>query len=377
MSLNWPVDPPGEKLAVDMAGLPVFTGNGEFGGYRGFGVIRDLDALGRLDAIRDDDHNRGHSTAPRSLSAQATPHDNQDPIIDASADATAPAPPSPPEPMPVKTSDPIAPQNVVPIRPLAEPIAATLTPVENSAFNELARRLSERLDNDDVMLADPPSMQPPEPDETELPQASAKDADDWLSRPPALAQGAALRDRPLLDLMPTGVLVYRLDRLLYANPAFLARIGHSDLAALEAAGGLDSLYVEPGVSADSSSAGTGTFVTIAAKADQPPAAANLSSISWDGEPALALIFAHAPTEPATYDVVEAIAPIAPPLPAAGQANAEDLAAILDTAAEGIVMFDMSGRIHSCNRSAEALFGRDGDTLTTSALVDLFAPEKPA
>ena len=38
-----------------------------------------------------------------------------------------------------------------------------------------------------------------------------------------------------------GVLIYRLDRLLYANAAFLARMGYASLHALEEAGGLDAV----------------------------------------------------------------------------------------------------------------------------------------
>ncbi|MGB3865821.1 MAG: histidine kinase dimerization/phospho-acceptor domain-containing protein, partial [Xanthobacteraceae bacterium] len=65
---------------------------------------------------------------------------------------------------------------------------------------------------------------------------------------------------------------------------------------------------------------------------------------------------------------------APPAAAAGAVNAEELGAILDTMAEGILMFDAEGRISACNRSAEALFGRDGDDLASTDLTDLFAPE---
>ena len=60
--------------------------------------------------------------------------------------------------------------------------------------------------------------------------------------------------------------------------------------------------------------------------------------------------------------------------AVGNANAEELGAILDTTAEGIVMFDAGGNIHSCNRSAEALFGYDGEELVRRNLAELFAPE---
>jgi PAS domain S-box-containing protein len=182
--------------------------------------------------------------------------------------------------------------------------------------------------------------------------------------------------------LPTGVLIYRLDRMLYANPAFLMRMGYPSLHALEQAGGLDALYVEPGVSSSSatSTSEAGTPVTIAAS--QPaaehagPTEARLFTISWDGDSALALMFAHAPQgAPAPTAVTP------PPLPApvlvappAGHANAEDLAAILDTTAEGILMFDASGNIHACNKSAEALFGYDGDALIKRNLTELFAPE---
>jgi PAS domain S-box-containing protein len=58
----------------------------------------------------------------------------------------------------------------------------------------------------------------------------------------------------------------------------------------------------------------------------------------------------------------------------GRTDAEDLAAILDTTAEGIVMFDALGVIHACNRSAEALFGYDGPEFAQRHLAELFAPE---
>ena len=38
------------------------------------------------------------------------------------------------------------------------------------------------------------------------------------------------------------------------------------------------------------------------------------------------------------------------------------------------MFDAEGNINSCNRSAEALFGYDGDDLVQRNLSELFAPE---
>jgi PAS domain S-box-containing protein len=188
--------------------------------------------------------------------------------------------------------------------------------------------------------------------------------------------------------------------LLYANAAFLQRMGYPSLHALEEAGGLDALYVEPGVSTASSTSDTGTPVTISGSqssgqdgsGEGVPASASeahLYTIAWDDEQALALIFAAQPAQGAHIAaalaepvMAEPAATFDPPAsePAAsepspvGHANAEELAAILDTTAEGILMFDAEGNINSCNRSAEALFGHDGADLVRRNLADLFAPE---
>ena len=83
---------------------------------------------------------------------------------------------------------------------------------------------------------------------------------------------------------------------------------------------------------------------------------------------------RAQTAPVATAISETTPAPAAPLSAVGHANAEELGAILDTTAEGIVMFDAEGNINSCNRSAEALFGYDGPELVKRNLADLFAPE---
>ncbi|HEU4806017.1 MAG TPA: histidine kinase dimerization/phospho-acceptor domain-containing protein, partial [Nitrobacter sp.] len=196
---------------------------------------------------------------------------------------------------------------------------------------------------------------PPEPTDVTGPQA---DGSSLPERPP---QADSAPDQQVLDLLPTGVMIYRLDRVLYANPAFLAQVGYDDLHTLEQAGGLDALLVESGLPATSSTPATGSAVTISATppsgTSRHPIAASLFVIAWDGEPAHALICASA----------SAPSPV-------GHATAEELGAILDTTAEGILMFDDGGRITACNRGAEALFGHSGDHLTQLTLADLFAPE---
>ncbi|MCA1429366.1 MULTISPECIES: PAS domain S-box protein [unclassified Bradyrhizobium] len=402
ITVNWPADG-GEHIPVELAGLPVYDRNREFAGFRGFGVCRDLDALNRLEALRRFELLVEPPAQDRSTEAVAS---DAEPEPEAAAEAEAegeaeapPIAPSEPEPqaepdLPEPTSEtshpteldtPVeTPPNVVPFRVAGDTRPPTLTPVENSAFNELARQLSERLERERETIttdaAGPVAETSAEAPEPEPPQAAAE----WLTEPAPPPRGMSARDRTLLDLLPTGILIYRLDRLLYANPAFLARMGYDGLNALEHAGGLDALYVEPGVSAASSTTQGGTPVTISATApngEAPPAAteAHLHTIDWDGDSAHALICALPQAAPiAAAAVAETVVAAEPDAadaePAAGDADAEDLAAILDTTAEGIVMFDAEGNIHACNRSAEALFGYDGEALLQQNLLTLFAPE---
>ncbi|MDN3275151.1 PAS domain S-box protein [Frankia sp. RB7] len=406
ITVNWPADG-GEHLPVELAGLPVYDSERNFAGFKGFGVCRDLDGLNRLDALRRYEL-FAEPVAPQSLSADVV---EPDPEPETPPPVEAPPPPEPeittepepPEPVTAATSHPTDPETPVEtppnvlqfrapgdVRSQSDPRSSpTLTPVENSAFNELARQLSERLEREREQIAsvavEPPAEEiTPEPVMPEQPEAPPPAAE-WLTEPAPPAHGHSTRDRALLDLVPTGMLIYRLDRLLYANPAFLTRMGHASLTALEDAGGLDALYVEPGVSNASSTSQAGTPVTISAaiaNGEQPLATteAHLHTIDWDGASAHALICALPQVMPVVVAPVMAEPVVIPDLPEpeaeleAGDAEAEDLAAILDTTAEGIVMFDAEGNIHACNRSAEALFGYDGEALMQQNLVTLFAPE---
>jgi len=389
--LSWPIDG-GGSLAVELAGLPIFDRTRSFAGFRGFGVCRDLDALARLAAFRRYEREHPEQNA-RALSADivgahSANTDAEVPLCEADVMLEAPVEPTisgtEATSSPTDLDKPLEiPRNVVPFRPPGnEPRSPALTPVENSAFNELARQLSARLERYAVAEPEPHSVETASVAAETPTEAEAAEPPEWLATPEPPARGMSERDRTLLDLLPTGVLIYRLDRLLYANPAFLRRLGYAGLHALEQAGGLDALYVEPVVSAPSSTSEAGTPVTIAAS--QPAgehaagADARLFTISWDGESALALMFTPEATEVRASEA----APPAPAVPsspasppaAVGHAHAEDLAAILETTAEGIVMFDGAGNIHACNRSTEALFGYDGGDISKRNLVELFAAE---
>src|SRR5260370_26713642 len=113
-------------------------------------------------------------------------------------------------------------------------------------------------------------------------------------------------------------------------------MGYPNLHALEEAGGLDALYVEPGVSSASSTSDAGTPMTISANqaSEHAPASATearLYTISWDEDSALALIFSNPPSASAdaaqaTRDAIPASEPSA-----VGPANAQAPGATLHTA----------------------------------------------
>jgi PAS domain S-box-containing protein len=400
VTLNWPADG-GGRLPVELSGLPIYGRGGNFAGYRGFGICSDLDGMARLAALRHDEF-VSDPPAPQPLSAVIVQPKSADIVPTYPGDSLAAGLAAKPEvassdtPLSpnstalesnaFETSQPTdleiavdTPKNVLPFRPASDPKSPALTQVENSAFNELARQLSARLDNENGAAVAMPVATETVDERPSTPEPPSQQTD-WLAPAEEPARGEARRDKALLDLLPVGVLIYRLDRLLYANRAFLVRMGYESLHALEEAGGLDALYVEPGASSASSTSDTGRPVKIsgmeASSEHAPPVAtdARLFTISWDGDPALALIFSNTRTEAAAVAAAfsEPIPAAAPS--AAGHANAEELGVILDTTAEGIVMFDAEGTVNSCNRSAEALFGYDGSQLVQRNLMQLFAPE---
>lgn len=401
--VNWPADGAGARLPVELSGLPIYDRTGQFLGYRGFGICRDVEGMARLAAQRSDDVL--YSSKPPIAAALPSEPPNvptPEPITEDLVDEP-PASERPSETV-VQAADSVqdnfprdtfprteqkpvvdTPQNVVPF-PVAEPKSPSLTAVESNAFDELARRLSARLENaaEDETLTDAsvaelfaadeaaPSHAPvSEPPVLEHPPA-------FLQPEPVLPRANAAQDSQLLDRLPVGVLVYRLDRLIYANKAFLASTGYDDLHALTEAGGLDALTVEAGAGSASSTSETGTPVVIAATSKSgpdkgEPADARLFAITWDNEPAHALVFSGPRTEPRTEPVPAiTIAPVA--MTSDDTTQAEELGTILDNTAEGVLVLDGQGRILSCNRSAEALFGRDDNEMATHNLADLFASD---
>jgi len=307
--LSWPVDEGGERLPVELSGLPVFDRDRNFRGYRGFGVCRDIARINQLARARRErplgfiaqPEPPSAGGAPSAATPSATIADGE---VAAAASAAA-ASEVVPHSEPAATVPPTA-ANVVPFRPGTPPEARTpsLSPVERSAFRELAQELTARLrGGNEAALAEggagglPPEgkASPTEPAAAHPAPASVADVgaqhEDTTRR-----QALAAVELVLLERIPVGVLIYRHDALLYANRHFLELSGYQSLDALAAAGGLDTLFAEPGTGALAQSNGAQSLSIVTAGGDRRPVEGRLFTVPWNGGSALALIMTDAEAE---------------------------------------------------------------------------------
>jgi PAS domain S-box-containing protein len=346
----WNIDNSPMQVPVDWAGMPIFGASRELIGFRGFGLLR-------MDSLRE-----------RAISA-----DSPDDIKESSVDLIAQSlvndetfPFRPPEEMlseePVQEAEPEeeetwfpnlrnqvaeALSSTTPPEPAQESVsterrspapASGLSNAERSAFREIARALGARLEED-------PSSQ----EQTPEPVLPAK-------AEPIVTQS---NGDPILDRLPIGILVHRGERIVFANRHLLNLTGYDDVEQIRAEGGLVHLFRGSpalGGSGDEES----TLALTSRTQDNIAVTVRASTAEWGGEPADLMVIRKASR-------------VEPP-PASRDSRIHELEAILDTATDGVIVLNETGRILSLNRSAEALFGYDEQAVAGDAITVLLAPE---
>jgi PAS domain S-box-containing protein len=368
IAVSWPVDGGDERVAVELSGLPVFDREQNFQGYRGFGVCREPQRLADLAQRRADTEAAAKTKAEAEAQAKAQAEAAAKAATEAAAIAAAANDKARREiETATKAGDTAGSQNVVPFpaapqEPAAKDDAPALDAREQSTFREIARELSDRLKKTDGKPLHDDDFGP------ERPEPIAEPVDERVqaaSAPAAPRDSQA--DRPILDRLPIGILVYRLNDLLYANRAFLEWTDYPSLEALTAAGGLDSLFIETnappaGTAGAKNTAPSLTITTPGGK--RMPVEGRLFPAAWAGESALVLML----------NITKAADKSAGLATRRIEDENRELKAVLDTATDGVLMVDRAGRVLSANRSAEALFGYDNEDFTKLAFGDLFAPE---
>jgi signal transduction histidine kinase len=245
LTVSWPVDDGKDRLPIELSGLPVFDRERIFRGYRGFGVCRDIARLTALAIERQ--ASMTFSEQPAGQMAGCAPNERLVAAMDVLGETI--------------------------VSGAAEVIAPALTAVEHMAFRELSRKLTQGLAAAGV-----------EPD---VVNASRPLRDDGVAVAETDLAETVSDTRPMLDRIPVGILIYRLNALLYANPIFLQWSGYRTLEGLIEAGGLDELFIEP-ISA--AAAGNDQSLTLRMdRGDKVTLKGELINIDWEGEPAHALV----------------------------------------------------------------------------------------
>ena len=333
-TVHWPLPGLGKAVPVELAGLPTFTRDRNFSGFRGFGTAR-------FDELVE------HQTDEATIQADVAVAEPD--TLPASGNVVSFGR--------RQSSEPVE-------RPVAE--AQGLTPSEAQAFRQIGQRLtetdigeptepdgtgepdiSEALPDDAVQLFDDSEARlndladamdqrptrfddepadevadPEERPETALPElqdnledATALDPQDSafdMARPEtddvepvvsAEADGESEADAPTeprnaledlrdfavvdgkaFDELAAPILIHAGDSLHYANPAFLALSGYESLPAIIEAGGLDALFADP----DEDEGQPGVMLH-QADGNKQPVDAHLKSIRWQGGHALLLV----------------------------------------------------------------------------------------
>ncbi|WP_112663731.1 PAS domain-containing sensor histidine kinase [Microvirga flavescens] len=364
-SIFWAADNGTSQIPVDWAGMPVFGADKTLIGFRGFGVLHPGAARERQGApVRSEPEAVPPVPEPQAVEAEIEEPPPSEPEEDnwfailqqqVAASLTDNA-------IPETTSGARASgTSVVPPAPnRPQPEASGLSNAERNAFREIARSLGARIGEE---RAPEPAAPPPAP-VAEAPQAPAPEAAQPEEAP---APRPPLVD-PVLDRLPSGILVHRDDELLFANRALLEIAGFADADELVAAGGFSRLF--KGGAAQLQAKEEGAPLSLSNRHNESIAVdVRVTPVEWQGKPANLLLVRRIaePDAPQRLRAAEMDLQVK-------DARVRELESILDTATDGVIALDETGRILSMNRSAEALFGYDQREVVGDAITVLLAPE---
>ncbi|MFN3889274.1 MAG: PAS domain-containing sensor histidine kinase [Beijerinckiaceae bacterium] len=254
-----------------------------------------------------------------------------------------------------------------------------LTPAERHAFREIARALGARIEDAEKRRArhDQRSADAKEKDQTARePQApnemlapASGDSDSVPQKTPVLAASAPGNEdatRRLLDRIEAGLMICREGEAVYLNKTLLDTLGYADFDAFTAAGGLARMFRGRTPEAAASS---GAVPVARADGEIIALEGRLTTIEWDGAPALLTTFRR----PGETELATRVRALELDL-RAREIEGRELHAILDTATDGVAILDGDGRILGLNRSAEALFGYEQNEVAGDSFTILFATD---
>ncbi|WP_052954856.1 PAS domain-containing sensor histidine kinase [Microvirga vignae] len=358
----WSLEEQAKQVPVDWAGMPVFGAGRELIGFRGFGLLR-MDEMREREASElpaaDTDAFLTDAALPFAPPEEAQVEEEEDISAPPQEDenwfadlrnkvAEALASTKPAE-KPAETD--VAARSEEADQKARPASTSSLSSAERNAFREIARALGARLEERSSRAASAPDETASQEEGSDEIEASAEEA----QAAPAVSDNG---DR-ILDRLPVGILIHRGEHILFANRFLLDLTGYEDAKQVTADGGIMQLFRgSPALNSfaeeDAGLALTtrhGENITVSVRA---------SEVEWDGEQAELMLIRK------SFAQDRALRP--------QDSRVQELEAILDTATDGVILFDETGRILSLNRSAEALFGYHQREVMGSLITILFAPE---
>jgi PAS domain S-box-containing protein len=393
--IYWQIDNCAKQVPVDWAGMPIFGPNRELIGFRGFGLIRTDAAVERHEApeTQAQAETPEAPVAPREMDGSTGRHSDDDTLpgqnIEEALQSREPA-------AEVADSDvsergteegwfagirervaatlsgsraPRSPNEAEKdgqeVRPRAKtPDAhAGLSTTERSAFREIARALGARFEDEPTASVPSATPAPMQADELIVRDAPASLPADPLPQPPRPVNGDGVLDR-----LPVGVLVHRGERILFANRLLLDLVDYDDIGQLGAEGGVVRLFRGSPTLIGSDEGGSPLALSTR-HSESIAVEVRLTTVEWDGLPASLMLIRKIPEADATQRLRGAEMDLR-----RSESRMRELESILDTATDGVIVLDETGRMLSLNRSAEALFGYDQREVVGDAVTVLLAPE---
>ncbi|MCB5175500.1 ATP-binding protein [Microvirga lenta] len=360
-TILWTMDNSSGQVPVDWAGMPIFGEGRELVGFRGFGLLRMDSVREAARSLPTGQAGEEQAREPERSAPEASEGAQEAPVAEAPAEEE--------EGWFAHLRDRVA-EALSNGKPEAEPQAevageeaapavsqqpslaqSSLSHAERNAFREIARALGARFEDD----------APPAPSQKDEPAEAAVEAPAPSSAPPVPG------DR-LLDRLPIGILVHGEERILFANRFLLDLTGYEDAAQIVAAGGLERLFRG---APDILEQEEPEAPLALSKRDGETVAVDvrLSSAEWNGEAAQLMVVRKVPDA----DAGQRLRLVELDLQQR-ESRMHELESILDTATDGVIVLDETGRILSLNRSAEALFGYDQREVVGDAVTVLLSPE---
>ena len=340
----WPIEGTDMVAPVDLAALPAFDSEREFRGFKGFGIIRNIDAIVDPEEI-------GIALKPIP---GATIVDNAD---QSNSEATETESSSPDKGSQTRLwfeleSDTPATDNVTDTE--AEPAPSDVTDIPDDSAeisDNVVQFFPSKADTAEGGTGRVEIVALEDDSETLASNSNAAESQSFNPREP---------DTSLISKLPLAVLVYRDEKLLFANEKLLEISGYTDIDDIEKAGGLNTL-IEPSVQEESSKSSSNLITFDGTRIPINPV---LHTVPWDREKALQLSF----NPPAT------IAKTPTKSTSRNETQYSEIQAILDTTSDGIVLLETGGEIISLNAPGEALFNVTFDEANGQHLTALFAKE---